>query len=201
MKSILVTSIATLGVALAFPTFAQQTTSAADGTGLRMPYQSGFWGHAGLNLGRSHLHGSCPAGFSCDSRDTSWKAYVGGKFNNTFGLEVGLMDLGEFSRGGGNTTARGLDIALLAGVPVGQNSSIFAKLGTAYTRTNVGGVATPGFTTGHESGWGSRYGIGASIGIAQNWAVRLDADRYRVRFAGPRENIDTFTIGAQYSFK
>lgn len=195
-------SIATLGAALAFPTFAQQSTSGTGGgSGMRMPYETGFWGHAGFNIGRSKLDGACPAGFGCDKRDQAWKAYIGGKFNNTIGLEVGYVDFGDFNRGGGTTNAKGVDLALLAGIPFGQNSSAFVKLGGAYTRTNVGGVASPTFATGRESGWGSRYGLGASIGINQNWAVRLDADRYRVRFSGPRENIDTFTIGAQYSFK
>jgi hypothetical protein len=200
MKSIVATSLAALGVALAFPSLAQQSTSTGSGSGLRLPYETGFWGHAGINVGRAKLDSSCPDGFACDKRDSMWRAYVGGKFNNTFGMELGYVDFGDFTRGGGTTKAKGLDVAFLAGVPVGQNSSVFAKLGTAYTRTNVSGIA-PGMETGKETGWHPRYGIGAQIGINQSWAIRLDADRYRVRLPGPKENIDTFTVGAQYSFR
>jgi opacity protein-like surface antigen len=85
-------------------------------------------------------------------------------------------------------------------LPVGQNTSIFGKLGTSYIRTNVSGGAA-GLSTGRESGWGPRVGIGAQLGITQNWAVRLDADRYRVQFPGSNQNIDTYMIGAQYSFR
>jgi opacity protein-like surface antigen len=194
-------SIAVLGVSFSSLAFSQQTNPPPPRDTLNMPYQSGFWGHAGLSVGRAKLHADCPAGAGCDLRDnSSWRVFGGGKFNNIFGAEVGLMDLGDFSRGGGHTTARGLDLALVAGVPipVGQNSSVFGKLGAAYVRTNVSGT---GLTTGKENGWGPRIGAGASFGITQNWAVRLDADRYRVEFPGSKQNIDTYMVGAQYSFR
>jgi opacity protein-like surface antigen len=163
-----------------------------------MPYQSGFWGTAGLSLGRTKLHAPCPGGADCDLRDNAWRAHVGGKFNNIIGAEVGLLDLGDWSRGGGNTKVRGVDLALIAGVPIGQNASVFGKFGGAYMRTNVSGT---GLTTGKESGWGPKLGIGAQIGLTQNWAVRLDADRYRIDVPGSTQNVDSFMVGAQYSFR
>jgi opacity protein-like surface antigen len=199
-RKLVAMSVAALGVGLSSAAFSQTNAPPAR-DGLNMPYQSGFWGNAGLSVGRAKLHANCPAGATCDLRDnSSWRVFAGGKFNNMFGAEVGLMDLGDFERGGGHTTARGLDLALVAGfpLPVGQNSSIFGKLGTSYIRTNVGGV---GLQTGKESGWGPRVGVGAQLGVTQNWAVRLDADRYRVEFPGTKQNIDTYMIGAQYSFR
>lgn len=196
-----VSSLAALALGFSNLAFSQQANPPPPRDSLAMPYQSGFWGNAGLSLGRAKLHAPCPAGASCDLRDNAaWRAFVGGKFNNIVGAEVGLMDLGDFERGGGHTTARGLDLAVVAGVPipVGQNSSVFGKLGAAYVRTNVSGT---GLTTGRESGWGPRIGVGASIGITQNWAVRLDADRYRVDLPGSTQNIDTYMVGAQYSFR
>ena len=187
--------LASTGVAMA-----QQTTPGArSDTGWRMPYESGFWGHAGLNIGRSRLRADCPPP-GCDDRDQTWKAYVGGKFNNAIGAEVGYIDLGKFGRGGGETTSHGLDIAFLAGLPVARNSSVFIKAGTAYLRNNVSGTA-PGLGTGKEKGWGPRWGIGGQIGFTPNLALRLDADRYRAQFPGSKENIDTFTVGLQYSFR
>lgn len=120
MKSrfIAVTSIATLAgaMAVASTALAQQSGSPPVRDSWNMPYQSGFWGTAGFSLGRSKLHAPCPAGNECDLRDNSaWRAYVGGKFNNTFGAEVGLLDLGSWDRGGGTSKARGLDLALIAG--------------------------------------------------------------------------------------
>jgi opacity protein-like surface antigen len=201
-RKLLAMSIAALGAGFSSFAFSQQTSPPPARDTFTMPYQSGFWGHAGLSVGRAKLHADCPAGAACDLRDnSSWRVFGGGKFNNMFGAEAGLMDLGDFERGGGHTTARGLDLALVAGfpLPVGQNSSIFGKLGTSYIRTNVGGT---GLKTGKESGWGPRVGVGVQLGVTQNWAARLDADRYRVEFPGSsKQNIDTYMIGAQYSFR
>jgi OmpA-OmpF porin, OOP family len=200
MKSphVAVLSLAAFALTLAAPSFAQQSPPRTSGEGLRMPYESGFWGHAGFSLGRARLRADCPGGFNCDLRDDTWKVFAGGKFNNTIGGEVGYLSLGDYSLAGGTTKARGVDLALTAGVPLGQNTSVFLKLGTIYTRTNTDGV---GIATGRETGWGPRYGIGGQIGIGPQWAVRLDADRYRMDFAGGSRNVDTFTVGAQYSFR
>ena len=195
-------SLAALGVSLAAPSFAQQTTPTANEPRWTMPYESKFWGYTGFSLGRSRLHADCPAGANCDDRDNVWKIYGGGKFNDFLGAEVGLMDLGSFDRAGGTTKTRapGVDLALTAGIPIGGISSVFLKAGTSYNRTEVTGTA-PGLQTGRENGWGPRWGIGAQASFTKNWAVRLDADRYRVQLPGTKENIDTFTIGAQYSFR
>jgi OmpA-OmpF porin, OOP family len=193
-------SLAVLGVSFATPSPAQQTTPTTSEPRWTMPYESKFWGYTGLSAGRSKLQADCPpGGATCDDKDTVWRLYGGGKFNDFLGAEIGLMHLGEFDRAGGSTKSRGgVDLAITAGVPIGSISSVFLKAGTAYNRTEVTGT---GLQTGKENGWGPRYGIGAQASFTKNWAVRLDADRYRVQLPGAKENIDTFMIGAQYSFR
>ena len=87
---------------------------------------------------------------------------------------------------------------MIAGVPIGQTSSVFGKLGATLLRSDVSGT---GLTTGRESGWGPRIGIGAQIGLTPNWAIRLDADRYRIDLPGSTHNVDTYMAGVQYSFR
>jgi hypothetical protein len=190
---------AALGIALALPSHAQRAGSES-GTGLRMPYQSGFWGYSGFSLGQSKLKAECPGGFSCDDKDQTWRLFGGGRFNNAFGLEVGAMNIGKFQRGGGETDGWGLDFALVAGVPLGTNSAIFGKLGAIYGRTEAEGPGL-GLRTGKERGWGPRYGLGGQVGLTPNWALRADLDRYRMDFPGGREDVDTFTLGVQYTFR
>ncbi|TAK83439.1 MAG: porin family protein [Betaproteobacteria bacterium] len=170
------------------------------GSGITMPYERGFWGHAGVSIGGARLDATCPPGSGCDDSEQAFRIYGGGKFNNIFGGEIGWLKLGDFSRGGGETDAKAFDFALLAGVPFGNNWSAFAKLGAAYTRTHVTGTAA-GLQTGSANGWGPRVGVGLQIGITDNWAARLDWDRYRFKMPGGRENIDTLMIGAQYTFR
>jgi OmpA-OmpF porin, OOP family len=193
-------SISALGLALSAPSFGQQTPGASAPDGWTMPYQRGFWGHAGVSVGRGELDAPCPAGASCDDKDQTFRAYAGGRFNNAIGLEVGALNFGEFDRGGGETDGWGLDFALIAGVPIGANSAVFGKLGAVYARTEVTGTA-PGLRTGKERGWGPRWGIGGQVGLTPQWALRADWDRYRLALPGSKEDLDTLTIGAQYTFR
>ncbi len=187
---------ATLSLALAAPAaLAQTSTARSPGDGMRMPWQSGFWGHVGASYGRSELDEKCDVG-SCDFKDQAWRIYGGGRFNNIAGVEIGYIDYGKFDNGPGDTDGHGIDLALIAGVPFLENWAVFGKLGGVYSRTDVDG---PG--GGKENGWGARYGLGLQVGLTPNWAIRADLDRYRVKFEGGREDVDTLMIGAQYTFR
>lgn len=199
MKSSILTIAALGAAALALPAQAQ-TTRDAD-TGWRMPYERGFWGHAGLSLGRSELDIACPAGAACDDTEQAFRAFVGGRFNNVLGGELAYIKFGDFTRGGGETDVEGVDLALLAGIPFANNWSVFGKVGGIYSQVDVTGTA-PGLATGAENGWGPRLGVGLQMGLTENWALRADYDRYRIKVpGGGRENVDTLLIGAQYTFR
>lgn len=201
MKALAIAAGIATGIAsVAVPTLAlaQQTTT---GSGITWPHQSGFWGHVGASYGRSDLSANCPSGFSCDDKDQAFRVFAGGRFNNTIGAEIGWINMGEWARGGGDTDAQALDIALTAGFPLGRNSSIFGKIGTAYTRAEVSGGTAGGIQTGREDKWDARIGLGATIGLTENWALRADWDRFRVAFPGTKEDVDLFMIGAQYRFR
>jgi OmpA-OmpF porin, OOP family len=177
-----------------------QSSSTSSSSSFNMPYERGFWGHVGASAGRSNFEAPCPAGSACDEKDQAYRIFAGGRFNNTIGGEIAWVNLGEWARGGGDTDAQALDLAVTAGFPLGRNSSIFGKLGAAYTRAEAKGTAV-GLQTGKEDGWGPRFGLGAQLGLTDNWALRADWDRYRIRIPGSKEDVDTFTVGAQYSFK
>jgi OmpA-OmpF porin, OOP family len=197
MKS-LVLLIAAL--ALAAPAFAQPTTDTQRTDTFRMPYESGFWGHVGLSFGQSKLDASCPAPFPCDDKDQVFRLYAGGRFNNAVGLELGVLNPGKFRRGGGETDGWGADAALIAGLPIGANSSIFGKLGVIYSRMEVTGVPTV-VRTGKERGFGGRWGIGAQVGLTKTLALRADFDRYRLPLPGDHEDLETLTLGVQYTLR
>jgi OmpA-OmpF porin, OOP family len=178
-----------------------QATATDTGTGWTMPYQSGFWGHAGISLGGAQIDASCPSGDPCDQEDQAFRASAGGRFNNIFGGEIAYVNFGEFERGGGKTDADALDLTLMAGVPFANNWSVFGKLGAIYSNVDVSGDA-PGLDTGGTNGWGWRAGVGLQMGLTQNWALRADLDRYELAVpGGGHDNVDTLLIGAQYTFR
>ena len=183
-----------VGLAVAAPALAQPTDT------WRMPYERGFWGHAGISFGQSKLDANCPPGVGCDDKDQAWKLYAGGRFNNAIGLEVGVLNIGKFSAGGGEADGWGADAAILAGIPIGANSSIFAKLGAIYARTEVSSNLL-GVSTGKERGFGARWGVGGQLGLTKEWALRADFDRYRLPFPGSHEDLETLTFGVQYTFR
>ena len=208
-RNITALSLAALGVAASGFAMAQTgvTTSSSPTTSAeswRMPYQSGFWGHAGLSFGQSKLGDSCIGTLSCDDKDQTFRLFAGGRFNNAVGLEAGLMNFGKFDRGGGRTDGWGLDATLVAGFPIGTNSAVFGKLGAIYARTEAegspAGVAA-GLRTGKERGFGPRFGVGAQIGLTPQWAARLDIDRFRIPLPGGKEDLDTVMLGVQYTFR
>jgi len=204
MKTALLPVVAVLAAAVA-PAFAQSTTTTTSSTTTtdtwRMPYERGFWGHAGVSFGQSSLDIDCPGGVSCDDKDQFLKAYAGGRFNNAVGLEVGVMNFGKFPIGTGEIDGWGADASLVAGFPIGANSSVFGKLGVVYARMEVAGTGFPAGVAGKERGFGMRYGLGAQVGLTKEWALRADWDRYRVPLPADHENLDAFTLGVQYTFR
>ena len=189
MKSFAVSTAAlAAGLALASTAFAQSTTTPGGSMeSWRMPYERGFWGHAGLSLGRGEV--DVPG----DNKSDFFRLYAGGRFNNAVGLEAGVLRFGDFGQGA-ETDGYGLDFALIAGIPIGANSSVFGKLGAIWSRTETSGL-------GSERGWGPRYGVGGQIGLTPTWAIRADWDRYEVKFVGGKEDVDTLTLGVQYTFR
>jgi len=200
MKAIALAAAGVLSLVAVSASNAQTTTT--NPRGFNLPHERGFWGHAGASFGRSEFEASCPGAFTCDDTDQAYRVFAGGRFNNAIGAEVAWVNLGEWARGGGDTDSQALDLTLMAGIPFGADGrhSVFGKLGTVYARSEVQGTAA-GLNTGKEDGWGPRLGIGASFGLTQNWAIRADWDRYRIKLPGAKENVDTLTIGAQYQFR
>ena len=205
MKSLSQVTLLALGLALTAPALAQQTTPPQQTTTTtdtwRMPYEKGFWGHAGISFGQSKLDDlQCAPGFPCEDKDQAFRVYAGGRFSNIFGLEVGALNIGKYQANGGEADGWGADIALLAGIPIGANSAIFAKVGTIYARTEVA-ADVPGAPSGKERGFGFRYGVGGQLGLTKAWALRADYDRYDVAFPGDHRDLETVMLGVQYTFR
>src|SRR5687768_3784150 len=87
-RTLTAVAIAAFGLAATGVASAQTSTTTTDTW--RMPYQSGFWGHAGASVGQSVMDDACITGTPCDDKDQAFRVYAGGRFNNAVGLEAGL---------------------------------------------------------------------------------------------------------------
>lgn len=188
--------VAALALAASASAFAQQAPTAT-------PWRGDFWGYVGASAGESKFRTDCNrtiTQFECDTKDTGWKVYAGGKFNPIFGLEVGYTDFGRIKSSGGETDAWAVPISLTAGTPLGERFGVFGKVGGLYGRTDVSASLESLVETGHKSGWGWTYGAGATFAITPALQLRADWDRYKLDFVGGREDVDMLSAGLQVRF-
>ena len=215
-------AIAGAAAALSLPVAAQTTTGTASSarTGGPMGWLPGAGtgtGYVGLNVGRSRFHADCGArdflenvGFDCGLRDNMYHLYAGsgmgglggmGGFGGMLGAEIGYVDMGRISRGGGDTRARGLNLSVVARAPIAAGFGNYGKLGTTYGWTRTNSVAESGLDSGKRDGFGLAYGFGATYDFTENVSAVVAWDRHNFRFAGSgRDAIRTTSIGLQYRY-
>jgi OOP family OmpA-OmpF porin len=187
--------IAALGLLASGAAFAQAPYPA--------PWRGDFWGYIGASAGESKFRTDCNrtvTQFECDTKDTGFKVYAGGKMGQFVGLEFGYTDFGRIKASGGDVDAWAVPLSLVAGVPLGTRFGLFGKLGGLYGRTDVTASLDSLVATGHKSGWGWTYGAGATFAITPALQIRADWDRYALDFAGGRDDVDMLSAGLQVRF-
>ncbi|MBS0392600.1 MAG: outer membrane beta-barrel protein [Comamonadaceae bacterium] len=175
-----------------------QTRTATSGSS---PIPGMSRGYMGLSAGISKYDlRSGTGGFTFDDSDTSVKLYTGAFFHPNLGLELGYVDLGRARRIGGNTSARGLNLSLVGRLPVTTQLDLLGKLGTIYGRTHTEGFGGYGVQPGKGDGFGLSYGAGLRWAFTPQWSAVLEWERYRLHFADRNSDVDTTTLGLQYSY-
>jgi OmpA-OmpF porin, OOP family len=189
---------ATLGALASGSALAQSPDYAA-------PWRGDFWGYLGASGGESKFRTDCNRTatlFECDTKDTGWKVYAGGKFSQIVGLEVGYTDFGRIRTGTGDTEAWAIPVSVVVGAPFGRFAA-FGKVGGLYSRTNItrGADLNDTFSADPDrNGWGWTYGAGATFAITPAVELRADFDRYKLDFVGGRRDVDMLSAGVQVRF-
>lgn len=156
-------------------------------------------GYVGLNLGQAEFDTNCRAGFACETDDFGYKIYAGGRVNQIFGVELGLIDFGKVARLGGDTKAYGLNLSLVGTIPLGEMATIFGKVGTTLARTNVSS-SIPGYAQGREDDFGLSYGLGVGFNVTPRVQVVGEWERHRLDFKDGAESVSLYTVGLRYRF-
>ena len=183
-----------------------QNTMADSGSGSGMSGMSGMYGagrgYIGLSAGQTDYSLGRGTGlFGFDRRTTAYSISTGSYFSNNFGVEIGYTDFGNVNRAGGTTKADGINLSLIAKLPLGESFNLLGKLGTTYGRTDVSSAAGSGITSGGERGFGVSYGIGAEFMFNPQWSAVLQYDEHDLNYAGGgRERINVTSLGARYRF-
>jgi OOP family OmpA-OmpF porin len=170
------------------------------------PWRGDFWGYIGASAGESKFRTDCNrtiTQFECDTKDTGFKVYSGGRLSEWLGLEIGYTDFGRIRASGGEVDAWAVPLSLVAGLPFGERFSAFGKVGGLYGRTDVRPTfesTIEGDGRGRKSGWGWTYGAGAAFALTPTIQIRADWDRHKLDFASGREDVDMLSAGMQFRF-
>ena len=157
--------------------------------------------YIGLNAGRSNFKlGKGTGLFGSDTKDNAYSIYAGSYFNPNFGLELGYIDFGRVSRGGGTTRAQGANLSLIGKLTLSEAFSLTGRVGGTYSRTDVSSAFGSGVASGKESGFGVSYGVGAEYAFNNSWAAVVQYDEHDVRFISSKENINVLSVGLKYRF-
>lgn len=156
--------------------------------------------------------GSTGIVFNTDERNFAYKLFAGKQLGRHFAIEAGYFDLGKFGFDAtmtppgslsGRASFRGANLDLLAQLPFTERLSAYARLGANYTKTNTTfsgnrlfAVTNP---TASENKINPKLGLGLEYKLNESWAVRGEAERYRVADAvHNRGDVDFYSINLVY---
>jgi len=162
----------------------------------------GFYAGASVGQSKSDCHG----GGSCDDKDTAYRIFGGYKFHPNIAVEGGYAPLGETSASfpGGNVSAEAnaWDLEGVGSWGLGNNFSVFGKLGFYNAEVKLGGLAS-----GKKTTTDLLYGLGGQYDFNRNLGLRLEWTRYSgvkspdvLGVSGGDTDIDVVSLGALWRF-
>ena len=189
--------------------------------------QESGYGYVGLSGGPSRAEidqaritaglqgeGLATSSFGRDEKGTAFKLFAGYQFNRYFGVEVGLFNLGKFGFNAttvpagtlnGQLESQGLNLDLVATLPLSQSFSAIARVGGHMHRTrdnfsSTGAVSLLNPNPSTRAG-GYKFGAGLQYEVNRNFLVRVEGERYRIDDAvGNRGDVNVVSVGLVFPF-
>lgn len=119
-------------------------------------------------------------GADFDDDDQAAKIFLGGRFNQYFGLEVAVNDYGDSRDGEFSSELRGYTLAAVGFLPLNDRFELFAKAGRLWWKDKVRvGNSFRDTLDGNEN----FYGVGANFLVSDVMGFRLELERYEVKLS------------------
>jgi len=153
--------------------------------------------YAGIGGGAADTSGfdgtSLGVAVSGDAYKASAKGLLGYQFSRIIGMEVQYASLGSRTvngnfgslQGSASTSASQYSFAFTGAIPIGDNFSLFGKLGDSRNHMNASNfcIGTPGVGSGFCSQYGGdksdvMWGIGATYNFNPHFSVRLEYEDF-----------------------
>lgn len=148
-----------------------------------------------------------------DDTDRGYKLFAGYQLNQYIGVEGGFFDLGDFNYSTftsptstyyGKLDVRGINLDLVASAPLTERLSGFLRVGVNYAeaRNNFGGTGmTPIYVSSKGRDLNGKGGLGLQYAFSDNWAMRLEAERYRINDSiSQMADVHMYSLGVVYRF-
>jgi OOP family OmpA-OmpF porin len=133
--------------------------------------------------------------FDIDTEDDmAFKIFGGYQINRNFAVEFGYGSLFDKAISGVNVEITAWELVGVGSFPLGNNLSVFGKLGFAMWDATVSS-GIPGFSAS-DDGTDLTFGVGLQYDFNRNFALRGQWQRYDVA----DEDADLFSIGVIYRF-
>ena len=186
----------------------------ASALALSNPASAGFFDftlapYLGASAGQATADISCPAGTSCDDKDTAWKVYGGLEMNEFISMEVGYADLGtvKYSAPTGTRDTQGVIMQLLGTYALNPSFTLLGRGGMNILNTEVNGkvAGTPTDNTGDTDvvwslGLGGQYNFNKSVGLRVEWERYFEAGSSIYNGGTGEADIDLISAGVVYKF-
>jgi OOP family OmpA-OmpF porin len=165
--------------------------------------------YVGGTVGQSKWNDDCKQITKCDTNTTTYKLIGGYNFDKNFAFETSVFSLGKATASApfGNAIASaelkssGIDFAGVVKHDFTEEFGGFAKLGVARTTTTVKGtVSNLGTASVDSTSTQPVAALGLTYKVSKELALRGEFETRRIKFGSEKENVNTFSIGAQYSF-
>ena len=134
--------------------------------------------YVGVGVGKAKIE---------DSRENSYKIFVGSQPNHNIGLELAYNDFGKH----GGTRVNSVSLAAIGTLPVAPNCTAFGKLGASRNQLKAGGVT--------ERRNGLLVGIGVGYNFNQNLGLRFEYENLG-KLANTDSKVKNLGVNVKYSF-
>lgn len=126
-----------------------------------------------------------------DSTKAAGKLYGGYAFSPMFGMELGYVQMGDFSYNGGSVKANGVFLDAVGTFPFTPQWAGLARVGAFQGKLDTGGTSDRG------NSW--KAGVGVQYNFTPNASLRGEYERYRFNVMGS-PSADMMTVGLNYRF-
>ena len=182
---------------------------------LSTPASAGFFDftlapYLGASAGQATADISCPAGTSCDDKDTAWKVYGGLEVNEYISMEAGYVDLGKVGYSGAKTGSRetkGMLLQLVGTYALNPSFTLIGRGGMNFLATDVNGTiaGTPNNNASDtdvvwSAGLGAQYNFTQSVGLRMEWERYFKTGSPAANGGTGEANVDLLSAGVVYKF-